>query len=105
MSSTPSSPPPQPLGYQSAAPARRRHLVDVALAITCGFSAALVSVMLLFVVPYFWTMQARTLMDYGVRIPDVTTSLIAFSRFCQSGGIILVWIIFAIPPFVAARTQ
>jgi len=100
-----STPPPQPLGYQSAAPQRRRPIVDFSLLISCGFAACLLSMMLLFLVPYVWIAQERTLMDYGVQIPMVTKTLIAFSEFCRSGGIILIWIIFGLPPFVAARTQ
>ncbi len=106
MTSNPSSPPPpQPLGYQSAAPEKRRPIIDLPLGIICGFAASLISVMLLVVVPYVWAMQAPTLMNFGVRIPDATRSLLAFSRFCQSGGIALIWILFAIPPIVAARMQ
>lgn len=105
MSSSPESPTPtpQPLEYHSQEKVRRRPRVDWALAITCIYSAAVLSGMLLFVVPYVWATQAGAMMDYGVKLPAATTSLLGFTRFCQSGGIILVWIIFAIPPFVSAR--
>lgn len=100
-----SLPPIPPLEYHTPEAPRPRRRIDIPLAITCGYAAAVLSAMLLFIVPYVWAMQARTMMDYGVKLPAVTTSLITFSQFCRNGGIILIWVIFALPPFVAAWAQ
>ena len=85
MSSSPSTPP--PLDYQTPPPAQRRPVVDLPLAITCFYSVVVLSAMLLFVVPYVWATQSRMMMDFGVKLPAVTTWLIGFSPFCRGAGL------------------
>ena len=103
--SSPPSLPPEMLSYQSAMPERRRPIMDGSLAMTCGVAAAIVSMMLLVVVPHVWVAMAPTFQDLGMRLSAMTMSLIGFSRFCQAGGIVAIWILFALPPFIAPRVQ
>jgi hypothetical protein len=103
MSSSPPTPHPTSLEYRTPDKARRRPVVDVPLLITCLYSVAVLSAMVLFAVPYVWSMEAPTLKEYAVRLPGATTSLLAFSNICRSGGVVLLWVIFLIPPFVSAR--
>ena len=98
-------PPPlssDPLDYASApVPRPRRPVIDLSLAFSCLSAAVAVTVVMFMVVPR----AEATFKDYSVKLPLATTLLLGFSRFCQGGGIALVWLIFAVPPFIAPLFQ
>src|SRR3954454_6385185 len=95
-------PPSDPLDYASApVPRPRRPIIDLALAFSCLSAAVAVTVVMFMVVPR----AEATFKDYAIKLPMATVLLLWFSRFCQSGGIALVWMIFAVPPFVAPLLQ
>ncbi|MDB5322636.1 MAG: hypothetical protein JWN40_4267 [Phycisphaerales bacterium] len=89
-------PPTEPLEYASPAPTRRRPLIDVPLAFSCLSAAIAVTVVLFIVVPR----AEETFKTFGTKLPTSTILLLNFSRFCQSGGIAFVWILFALPPII-----
>src|SRR5438105_15563993 len=89
---------PEPLDYATApVPIPRRPLVDWSLLRRCVTSAIVVSGVVIYVVPRAQGMYA----SYGMQLPLATTALFAFSRFCVGGGIVFVWVLFALPPFIA----
>ena len=100
-------PPPLPrneahptLDYSGPAPAgmpwRRRRVIDGAMAFTCVSAAVVVTIVLLFVVP----MVERVFEDFKTHLPTSTVALLGFARFCRGGGIVLVWGLLMVPPFV-----
>jgi hypothetical protein len=97
--------PPEPLDYSStpppSSPPRRRPIIDLSLAFSCVTAALAVTVVLFMVVPR----AEATFKDYSTKLPTATVLLIAFSKFCQRGGIILVWILFAVLPFLSPLMQ
>jgi hypothetical protein len=96
--------PPEPLDYSStppSSPPRRRPIIDLSLAFSCVTAALAVTVVLFMVVPR----AEATFKDYTTKLPTATVLLIGFSKFCQRGGIILVWILFAVLPFLSPLVQ
>ncbi len=92
-----SLPPNEPLEYAGPpAPTRRRPLIDASLAFSCISAALAVTVVLFMVVPR----AEATFKTFGAKLPTTTVLLLRFSRLCQSGGIIWVWILFALPPII-----
>jgi hypothetical protein len=90
--------PSDPLEYASApVPRPRRPIIDLALAFSCLSAALAVTVVMFVVVPR----AQATFSSYSIKLPLATVLLLSFSRFCQGGGIALVWMIFAVPPFLA----
>ncbi len=83
--------PPEPLDYSST-PSPSSPCVTAALAVT---------LVLFVVVPR----AEATFKDYATKLPTATVLLIGFSKFCQHGGIILVWILFAVLPFLSPLVQ
>jgi hypothetical protein len=95
-------PPSDPLDYASfPVPRPRRPIIDLSLAFSCVSAAAAVTVVMFMVVPR----AEATSKDYAIKLPTATVLLLGFSRFCRSGGIALVWMVFAVPPFIAPRFQ
>src|SRR4051794_8799172 len=101
-----SHPPPLPPGKPAKTaldysgptpPAVSRRVIDASLAFTCVIAAIAVTVVLLFVVP----MVERVFDDFKTQLPVSTVALLWFSQFCRGGGILLVWMAFTVPPFVA----
>ena len=88
----------EPLDYAAApVPAPRRPLVDWSLLRRCVTAAVVVTLVLFYVVPRAQAVFA----SYNIGLPLATTALFAFSRFCVGGGIVFVWVLFALPPFIA----
>lgn len=76
-------------------------MIDLSLAFSCLSAALAVTVVMLVVVPR----AQATFSSYSIKLPLATVLLLGFSRFCQGGGIALVWMIFAVPPFLAPLFQ
>jgi hypothetical protein len=87
--------PPPPLRYGTLP--RRRSIIDLSLAVTCTSAAAALTIVTIYIVP----MAEGIYRDLGDHLPGITRALFSFSRFCRGGGIVLVWVLFALPPFLA----
>ncbi len=90
---------PNPLRYATPPPppGRRRPIIDISLAISCGLCALVLTFVVFVAVPNF----ERTFRDFGTQLPWFTVAVLWFSRFCIGGGIVLVWMGFAAIPFLS----
>jgi hypothetical protein len=75
---------------------RRRRWIDWSMGFSCISAAVAVTVVLLVVVPQV----EGTFQSYGVKLPAMTVLLLKFSKFCRAGGIVAVWGLFAVIPFL-----
>jgi type II secretory pathway component PulF len=66
------------------------------MAVSCISAGFAVTVVLLVVVPRV----EEVFRDFGTKLPTGTILLLKFSRFCRAGGILSVWGVFAMLPFV-----
>jgi hypothetical protein len=89
--------PPDPLDYASESSGPRRPVIDLSLAFSCLFAAIAVTGVLFLVVPR----AEEMFKSFDSKLPLTTVALLAFSRFCRGGGIVLVWGLFIALPFLA----
>jgi type II secretory pathway component PulF len=66
------------------------------MAFSCASAGLAVTVVLFVVVPQV----EGTFQNYGVKLPAMTVLLLKFSKFCRAGGIVAVWGLFAVIPFI-----
>jgi len=98
MGSTPPPLPSNPLddsGHGQSV-GRRRRWIDWSTAVICILAGLASTVMLMVVVPH----GEEIFRDFGTKLPTGTILLLKFSRFCHAGGILSVWGVFAMLPFV-----